>query len=296
VTHFSEIFTDKKIQLSNGKMWPPNYGGSVSGANYNLYYCLQRSLNTIPAQLVKRLGPQKVYDFSTQRLGLDLAPQDNDFAPLAIGSMTNGITLEDLVNAYIPYGNGGMFYDAHLISNVQEGNGELLYTNEGQGGVEAVDPDTAYVMNRMMNMVVNASSGTGTAAALKNKNVVGKTGTSDDVNDLLFVGLTEDFVSGIWLGFDHKHSMNSKAVSSPKMWKSIIGDFAETYNTGREYPVSDKVIVKPFCTVTGDIAGNNCPKSKINGYYKPSYAPVCDGNHEGASDDGDFWAGTTPVA
>jgi penicillin-binding protein 1A len=277
--YFSQIYKDSMITLPDGSKWPRNYEGYVTDTDNYLYYCLQRSMNTIPAQFVQNMGVQKVYEFSTQRLGLDLEPTDEDYAPLTIGAMTHGITLEDLVNAYMPYGNAGMFYDSHIISNVQTGDGKLLYSNSGKG-TQAVDPDTAYVMNKMLQMVVNNSGGTALGAQLENKVVAGKTGTSDDFYDLLFVGLTEDFVSGVWFGFDTRAYVDKPNLSSSEKWNVIVGDFAETYNTGRSFPENDNVIKAKFCKTTGKIAGPNCKDvSDIYGYYKPSNAPYCDGNH-----------------
>ncbi|GHU55693.1 hypothetical protein FACS1894132_12160 [Clostridia bacterium] len=286
--YFSQLMVDQKITLPDGKLWPPNYGGGVSGATYNLYYCLQRSLNTVPAQIVQKMGTQTVFDFATQRLGLGLVSQDNAIAPLSIGSLTYGITLEDLVNAYIPYGAGGMIYEAHIISEVKQGDGGVLFSNTGKGGTQAIDPDTAWVVNRLMNMVVNAPNGTGVAGALPNKNVVGKTGTSDNIYDLSFIGLTPDFVSGVWMGFDDKFSLSAN-ISSASVWKRIIGDYANTYNTGRQWPTNENVIQAKYCTVTGLIASPTCPQSNIYGYYKPSNAPKCDGEHVPEDDEELEW-------
>jgi penicillin-binding protein 1A len=277
--YFSEIVKDAKITLPSGKLWPPNYGGSVSNADYNLFYCLQRSLNTIPAQLVQKLGTQTVYDYATQRMGLDLALEDNDYSPLSIGSLTYGITLENLVNAYMPYGNAGMYYEAHIIDEVVESDGALLISNGGKNAIQAIDADSAWVVNRLMNLVVNGKNGTGANASLSKKNVIGKTGTSDNINDLSFIALTPDFVSGFWMGYDQKHGMSSK-ISSATIWKKIIGEFANEYDTGRQWPKNDNVISAKYCTVTGKIAGQDCPQSEIVGYYKQSNAPRCDGIHE----------------
>ena len=225
------------------------------------------------------MTPQSVFNFSTKNLGLDLLDMNEDgqsdigYAPLTVGALTYGVSVENLVNAYIPYGNGGTYYDAHIISRVEKGDGTVVYENDGNPH-EAVDPETACVMNHLLQEVVK--SGTGTAAQLSNKTVAGKTGTSQDWNDLSFVGLTEDFVSGVWIGYDEKEELNH-GLSSAKVWYNIIGEYANNIESDNHYPECDDVISAPMCTTSGLIAGSYCSKG-ITGYWKSSNAPYCS-NH-----------------
>ncbi len=117
--------------------------------------------------------------------------------------------------------------------------------------------ETAYVMNKLLQEVIK--SGTGTAAQLSNKTVAGKTGTSEDWNDLCFVGMTEDFVSGVWIGYDTKTELNT-SLSSAQVWYNIIGEYADSIESDNHYPECDDVISAPMCTSTGMIAGDGCPK------------------------------------
>ena len=190
--------------------------------------------------------------------------------------MTYGISPQNLVNAYIPYGNGGTYCDAHIVSRVERGDGSVVYENDGNPH-EAIDPETAYVMNHLLQEVIK--NGTGTAAQLSNKTVAGKTGTSEDWNDLCFVGLTEDFVSGVWIGYDEKQELNH-GLSSAQVWYNIIGEYANSIESDNSYPACDSVVEAPMCSSTGLIAGQYC-SSSITGYWKSSNAPTC-ANHSSA--------------
>ena len=208
--HWGSMYKDSPIKLDDGKEWPQNYDYIWTRSSIPIYDALRRSRNTVPAQLCKELTPQSVFNFSTQNLGMDLVDITEDgasdiaYAPLTIGALTYGVSIENLVNAFMPYGNGGTYYDAHIVSRVEKGDGSLVYENDGNPH-EAVDKETAYVMNKLLQEVIK--SGTGTAAQLSNKTVAGKTGTSEDWNDLCFVGMTEDFVSGVWIGSIPKPSL-----------------------------------------------------------------------------------------
>ncbi len=277
--HWGSMYKDSPIQIEGGKDWPQNYDYTWPGNSIPIYDALRRSRNTVPAQLCKELTPQSVFNFATQNLGLELVDitesgkSDIAYAPLTIGALTNGVSIENLVNGYLPYGNGGTYYGAHIISRVEKGDGSIVYQNDGNPH-EAVDKETAYVMNKLLQEVIK--NGTGTAAQLSNKTVAGKTGTSEDWNDLCFVGLTEDFVSGVWIGYDQKEMLNT-GLSSAKVWYNIIGEYADSVKSDKSYPECDDVISASTCTSSGMIAGDSCSKG-VTGYWKSTNAPYCS-NH-----------------
>ena len=277
------------IKDENGKEkpWPTNYADTnsvtvYSNATINIYHALERSYNTIPALLVKNYGRQNVFNFATQKLGLDLNEgYDVDYAPLAVGALGYGITVKDLVNAYMPYGNGGYFNDAHIISRIETTDGQVFFNAE-DGYHQVIDEETSYVMNKLLQNVVQ--NGTGVAAQMyMNGNMIpiaGKTGTTSDWYDLMFVGLCPDFVSGVWLGYkENKEIQNHWSLSSPRVWKNIIGEWIANHyydeDFTKDFPDCDTVIPGHVCLATGKIAGMGCPQGVV-GYWKSTNVPWCD--------------------
>ncbi|MCD7958282.1 MAG: transglycosylase domain-containing protein [Ruminococcus sp.] len=281
--HWGSIYTDEPITV-NGESWPTNYSEdstamSITYKQLKIFEALEKSYNTIPAQLCQELTIDSVYDFATEQMGLDLYDNedgsdytDKNYSPLTVGALSYGITLENLVNGYVPYGNGGTQYSAHIVTKVVQGSDEVVYENDGSP-YEAVSSDTAYVMNKLLQDVVE--NGTGQKAQLQNKHVAGKTGTTQNWNDLMFVGLTEDFVSGIWLGYAERAEIENHNIKSAQIWYNVIGEYADSLDTGAEYPVDDTVIEVEVCSVSGMIAGPYCT-STTTGYWKSSNAPECD--------------------
>lgn len=280
--HWGSKLQDSGLTLKDGTVWPKNYSSDSVSSNYSynnlcIYYGLMKSLNTISARLVDSLTPEAVFKFSTEKMGLELTEvdpngySDKDLSPLSVGALTYGVTVKNMVNAYIPYGNGGTYYKAHVVSKLEQGNHELVYENDGHPH-EAVDPETAYVMNRMMKNVVS-SNGTAGNAQLSNKEVVGKTGTTQNWDDLWFIGLTEDFVSGVWIGYKDREKLDT-SINSAQMWYNVIGEYANSIESDATYPECDTVIEQPICSNTGLVAGAYCPKGE-NGYWKSTNAPVC---------------------
>ena len=283
--HWGSTFKDEAIMEVNGKPWPTNYSVdgniSISHATNFVYYFLQKSFNTVPAQLCQALTPTEVFEFCKNKMGMQLDPDDEAYSPLSVGSLTYGITLENLVNAYLPYGNNGIYNDAHIVSRIEDSNRNVIYSNDGNPR-EAVSDETAWVMNRLLKNVVE--NGTGTAAKGYYKTVCGKTGTTDNWYDLTFVGMTRDFVSGITIGYKQYNEALELPTSlkSAQVWRNIIGEYADTMftDTPQDFEPVASVTEAPMCTATGMIAGPYCPKG-ITGYWKSTNAPTCNGNHGG---------------
>ncbi len=148
-------------------------------------------------------------------------------------------------------------------------------------------------MNRLLKNVID--HGTGYSARLNNKILAGKTGTSENWQNLTFVGLTRDFVSGVTIGYREYNDYLQLPTSlhACDIWKSIIGNYADTMfaDTPADFDPCPTVIEAPMCTSTGCIAGQYCPKG-ITGYWKSSNAPTCDGAHYVAPDPGQATTGS----
>lgn len=67
--------------------------------------------------------------------------------------------------------------------------------------------------------------GTGRAARLRHQWSAGKTGTTQDYRDALFVGFTPELVTGVWLGNDDGTSMLAVTGGSlpAEIWKKVNG-------------------------------------------------------------------------
>lgn len=284
---YSTLFTDKPITIKVDGVdteWPVNYSETGDSANwsYNNYFTwqmLMKSLNTLPAQLVQQMTPEYSYTFLKDKLDITtLTDTDADYSPVTVGGLTNGIKLEELVGAYMIFGNGGKKYEVTYVSRIEDAEGDVIY-EKNDGYKQAISESTAFVMNKMMQTVVNESEGTGRYAKLNNTVVAAKTGTSSDWKDLSFVGCTPDYVSGVWIGYDEQETIpTSQYQNIGAIWKNIFGDIAES-EADHDFKMPDTVVEAKYCTRTGLLAGNGC-SSTATGYYKQTNVPgYCSGGH-----------------
>ena len=284
---WSSMYKDSPITIKvDGKntKWPVNYsetGDSENWSNKDLFtfQMLQRSLNTMPAQLIKKMTPAYSYNFLKEKLDIStLTDSDIDYSPVTVGGMTKGTILEELVASYAIFGNGGKKYETTYISSLTNADGDVIYEHS-DGYKQVISESTAFVMNKMMQTVVTSSDGTGRQANLNKTEVAAKTGTTTDWKDLNFVGCTPDYVSGVWIGYEKQKKIPTNNYQNiAAIWKNIFGDIAET-EKNHEFIMPDTVKELEYCTKTGLIAGDNC-YSRATGYYKQTNIPaVCDGSH-----------------
>lgn len=284
---WSTFFKDDPITITEDgqeKQWPVNYSETGDSANWshNNYFTwqmLMRSLNTCPAQLIEQMTPAYSYNFLKNKLDIStLTDSDVNYSPVTVGGLTNGTRLEELVGAYMIFGNGGKKYDVTYISKIEDASGDVVY-EKNEGYKQAISESTAYVMNKMMQTVITEQQGTGRYAKLNNTVVAGKTGTSSDWKDLTFVGCTPDYVSGVWIGYDEQKKIPTNDYQNiGAIWKNIFGDVAET-EPNHDFQMPDTVVEAKYCTRTGLLASNGC-SSTATGYYKQTNVPgYCSGGH-----------------
>ncbi|MDE6132747.1 MAG: transglycosylase domain-containing protein, partial [Oscillospiraceae bacterium] len=255
---WSTVFTNKPLdnpvvdETGVARKWPYNYNSkSWDYGGYFTFQALQRSLNTIPAQLIEKETPQAVFEFLQNRFQITtLTANDANIAPLSVGALTDGLTLKELVAAYQPFGNGGKYYSPTSFTQVVDSNGKVVLQHK-YTPIQSISKESAYVMNKLLQTVIEGPNGTGRAAKLVNTPLVGKTGTSQNWWDLSFVGCTPDYVSGVWYGYKNpKEIPTGTYYSSSQVWKNVFGDIAEA-EEGKEFPECQEVQELYYCTKTG---------------------------------------------
>ncbi len=235
--HPSTILLDTPQALGgvdDSLSWKPrNYDGEFMGP-MTFRKALEVSRNIPTVRILQGLGVNKVTSF-VERLGLNCKlPRDMS---ISLGSF--GISLTELVKGYAIFANGGRKVNLHTIVSVKDrkGNkydisGELkgdsvtasepttpaadeplpepnpLQENRWKmqlSDTQVYDPRLAHIMTRVLQGVVQ--SGTATAARAVSENIAGKTGTTNNYVDALFVGYSSTMVAGAWVGFDNNQPL-----------------------------------------------------------------------------------------
>ncbi len=197
---------------------PKNYGDSYSG-NVDLKRALTSSVNIVAVKLLVDIGFDPVIAMA-HRMGIDstLLPAYS----LALGA--SEVNLLELTSAYGTFAAEGKHITPHGITRITNGQGEVLYEFD-EKPKQAIDPDTAAIMTWMLEGVVNG--GTGGNAALPDRQVAGKTGTSEKNRDLWFIGFMPQLVTGVWLGNDDSSPTGGASRTAALAWYKFVSQFVE---------------------------------------------------------------------
>lgn len=211
--------------------WPKNQSGTPSGEMVTVQRGLALSLNTIAVRVMKEFVTTSVsYEFLKTKLHISSLVEsekvngktlsDISLAPLALGQLTNGISVLELCAGYTIFGSGGMHADPYFYEKVTDSTGNLILEKK-PNVTEALSESTAFIMNKLLQTVVN--SGTGTPAKFKGFEIGGKTGTSNDDCDRWFVGYTPYYVAAAWTGFDSPTTVKGfRTNPSVTIWKKVM--------------------------------------------------------------------------
>jgi penicillin-binding protein 1A len=191
------------FKLASGGTWsPPNAEGDRgTGAFFNLRQAMARSMNSITAQVLQRVGPENVVGFAKRvgiRSPLDAVPS------LCLG--VSDVSLYELVGAYCTFVNNGIYTEPYYITRIEDKNGNVI-ENRVPKTRQAISEQTAYKMVYMLMGGVQEEGGTSRALPydLKVDNEIGgKTGTTNNASDGWYMGITHDLVSGGWVGGDER--------------------------------------------------------------------------------------------
>ena len=175
--------------------WPvQNYDGRAGGA-MTLEEATVRSVNTVYAQLIMQIGPDRVVRTAhsmgiTSRLAA---------VPSAVLGANEVNTLE-MASAYGTLATLGEHVAPQVVSEITDARGRVVYQAEPHPE-RVLPPGVAWVTNNILQEVVQR--GTATAARI-GRPVAGKTGTAQEWRDAWFVGYVPQMVAAVWVGFPQR--------------------------------------------------------------------------------------------
>ena len=299
--NYSSVLMDDYFPIPDGKGgtrtdWPSNWSGRYSHSMTTVYEALKQSLNTVAVRVGDWVTPRTMFEFARETLGITTLDEnsDIDLAPMVLGATTTGLSPYELAGAYMMYGDGGRMTSLHSYTSVRDYQGNEILEKDIVT-TQAIGEDTAYIMNRLLHSVLFDRGGTayGIHPEANVMDSIGKTGTTNDNKDVWFVGLTPKYVMATWYGYDQNEPMDDYnsyyfyknkgsqkghpgASAFAEVMDTIQADLSEEEIVEWEKP--DSVEIGAFCTISGDIPTDGCPRG--TGYYKTGVQRgVCTGIH-----------------
>jgi membrane peptidoglycan carboxypeptidase len=224
-------YVSKPQVISLGdKLWAvKNYENSYLGT-IDLREATIESDNTVYAQLTAQLGPRAVVRMA-HRLGVQ-SPLDSF---LAIGLGAEAVNPLEMARAFATFANDGVRVDGSVLGNLPRA---VLAVDDG-GRLERNAPVERRILDGNVNAMVTSilqgvvREGTGTRAALADRPVAGKTGTTEQYGDAWFVGFTPQLAVAVWVGYPDRlqpmlREFGNKPVAGGTYPSLIFKTFAKT--------------------------------------------------------------------
>ena len=223
----ASIVLDAPIVYANdaeGKLWrPENFEGTFDGPTL-LRTALVKSKNLCTIRIAQKIGIRTIIE-RAKAMGLDTEfPHD---LSVSLGSAV--VSPINLCEAYTTFPRGGSYIKPRTVLSVKSAWGDEMYTSKPEA-VDAISPQTAYIMATLMKQVVQ--NGTGWRAKVLGRPVAGKTGTSNMEQDAWFMGYAPYLLTGVYVGFDEltpmgKWETGSRAASP--IWVSYRKQVEDDY-------------------------------------------------------------------
>lgn len=268
----------------NNKEWrPENYDRKFLG-NIPLRFSLETSRNVPTVRLVEQIGVKDAID-AAQRFGVYPKDLRNINESLALGS--GETTLQKLVLGYSAFVNGGHVIEPKMVDYIEDRYGNLIggkkheqiEWNEGllppaeEVKTEPLsDEQSLYQIVSILQGAVER--GTGKQARVEGHTIAGKTGTTNDVKDVWFIGFSKNLIAGVYLGYDTPKPIGRGAGSH--MAARVFADFMRVAlkdESNQPFSVPDGMNFVRVNRNTGVAASQDPNGTIITEVFKPGQTP-----------------------
>lgn len=210
------------------KTYDPQNSDGTFGGTYPASYGLIHSRNTMSVRVGLGAGLKDVAS-TMERLGL--AETIPPYPSICLGSFES--TLRKITVAYAALATGGNRLQPHLIEEVIDSDGNVLF-RATRGRFPVLDPEATHTTTKVLECVLTEGTAARSHALGFNKIAAGKTGTTDHFVDAWFVGYTQGLTCGVWVGFDKPQTIMRGGYGA-ELALPIWVDFMEAPGTN-QYP------------------------------------------------------------
>jgi len=273
------VFKDLPVTYTEGN-WPKNDNRKYQYSR-TVYQGIVSSINTISVRTLDAIGAEYGYSFAKYNFGQEsLVEQyptetkmmsDIDRAPLALGALTLGSTVQEMTAAYATFANNGVWRTPRLYTKIYNSDGELVVDNT-QDSRKILSTKTVDYMNYCLYNAAN--HGTGGAAIFPGQTIAGKTGTTSSNRDRWFCGYTSHYTAAVWVGYDQPEQiMINTANPAALMWKKVMQPIHEGLSKEQLFSTANFRTVA-ICLDSGKLATNACKRDARGDDVRVAYVNV----------------------
>ncbi|MEO6364045.1 MAG: penicillin-binding protein 1A [Caldimonas sp.] len=246
VINDAPLFFD--ASTTGSQPWEPkNYDGKYDGP-MSLRRGLAASKNMISIRILKSIGTGYAQQWIT-RFGFD-ADKHPAYLPMALGA--GAVTPLQMASAYSVFANGGYRVNPLLIGRITDSKGHIVTEAKMPAldeSMRTIDARNAFVMSSLLEEVTRAGTAAKAQAALKRRDIYGKTGTTNDSHDAWFAGWQKNVVGVVWMGYDEPRKLGDRETGGGVSLPVWI-DFMSTVLKG--VPVAELTPPEGIVSINGE--------------------------------------------
>ena len=283
---------DEKYTYKNGvevHNWYKDYRGTVT-----MREAIWDSLNIYAVKTLTEIGPELGMKYA-EKLGINTLIDNEEIngevfsdanQTLALGGITYGVRNIELNGAFSTIANGGKYIVPRLytkVTRVTESKNTKEGTNEQQEEVVLLDntkPEservlkstTCYLLISAMKDVL--TRGTGRPAFFDTTEIAGKTGTTEESNDVWFSGFTPNYTATVWAGYDNNIKLAKDEENlAMTIWRQIMSNIPANKKAS-EFKKPDGLTTAYICPDTGQLAVSGYCHEAYNEYFVKGTEPT----------------------
>lgn len=223
------VVKDMPFMYDGGSPWPKNDNRVYRYAR-TVYQGIVSSVNAISVNTLNAIGTEYAYSFAKYNFGLNHLVEsytasngevksDVGLAPLGLGALTVGATVQEMSAAYATFANDGTWREPRLYTKVYNSSGRLVVDNTQDSRKILSDKTVNYINYCLYNA---ANNGTGGAAIFGGQYIAGKTGTTSSNRDRWFCGYTTHYTAAVWVGYDQPEQIHLGTNPAAQLWRKVM--------------------------------------------------------------------------
>ena len=274
------VMEDLPMYYTNGKPFPRN-------ADHQYYYTrtilgsVVDSLNAVAVNGIDMMGREYSFNFAKDKFRLSTLVKeytnsagkvftDVDWAPLALGAPTVGITVRDMSTAYATFANNGVYRDSRTYTLIYDNDGILIHNNE-QKSEQILTEKTVNYMNYCLDKAVEVGTGSYAEFDSYNYDICGKTGTTTGTKDRWFCGFTNKYTAAVWTGYEHPEAITGAPGNvACTLWRKVMEPLHRELQSEVLYD-KNALVETNICIDCGKLATELCeldPRNMISNFSR----------------------------
>ncbi|HEY5500379.1 MAG TPA: PBP1A family penicillin-binding protein [Candidatus Humimicrobiaceae bacterium] len=217
-----------EFKIPNSKPWEiSNYMGEKypDNSEMNIVEATVKSVNVIYSQLIMRVGGDAVSRIAN---AMGIQTPLEGYPAIGLGGLTTGVSPLEVCTAFSTIADYGVKHEPVAILKVVDSDGNVLEEYKDPADDQVIAAINAYRAIEIMKQVVQR--GTGTKARLDDREVAGKTGTTQEAENAWFTGFTTNLAACFWMGYPEEnikmsvvHDLRVQGGAQPAMmWKLFM--------------------------------------------------------------------------